>query len=57
MARDYVYDQGFAQERERLRGIESLWDPGSQALIDELGIAPGWTCLEVGAGSAWPRQS
>ncbi|HZA10173.1 class I SAM-dependent methyltransferase [Mycobacterium sp.] len=50
MARGYVYDQGFAQERERLRGIESLWDPGSQALIDELGIAPGWTCLEVGAG-------
>jgi len=50
MTRDYVYDQGFAQERARLAGIESLWDPGSQALLDELGISPGWKCLEVGAG-------
>ncbi|EUA00256.1 methyltransferase domain protein [Mycobacterium kansasii 824] len=28
MPRDYVYDQGFSQERTRLAGIESLWDPG-----------------------------
>ena len=50
MARDYVYDQGFAEERTRLRGIESLWDPGTQALLDEIGVGPGWRCLEVGAG-------
>jgi SAM-dependent methyltransferase len=50
MARDYVYDQSFAEERTRLRGIESLWDPGTQALFDELGVGPGWRCLEVGAG-------
>lgn len=50
MTRDYVLDQGFAQERERLSGMEALWDPGSQALIDELGIGPGWKCLEIGAG-------
>jgi len=50
MARDYVLDQGFAEERARLGGIESLWDPGSQALLDELGIGEGWRCLEVGAG-------
>ena len=50
MPRDYVYDQGFAEERARLRGMESLWDPGSQALFDSLGIGPGWRCLEVGAG-------
>ena len=48
--RDYVYDQSFADERARLAGIESLWDPGTQALLDELGIARGWRCLEVGAG-------
>jgi SAM-dependent methyltransferase len=30
--------------------MEALWDPGSQALLDELGIGPGWKCLEVGAG-------
>jgi SAM-dependent methyltransferase len=50
MPSDYVYDQSFAEERTRLRGIESLWDPGTQALFDELGVGPGWRCLEVGAG-------
>src|ERR1700751_5202818 len=34
----------------RLAGIESLWDPGSRRLLDELGIGAGWRCLEVGAG-------
>ncbi|MGH3675272.1 MAG: class I SAM-dependent methyltransferase [Mycobacterium sp.] len=50
MTRDYAFDQGFGQERARLSGMEALWDPGSQALLDELGIGPGWKCLEVGAG-------
>jgi len=50
MPRDYVYDQGFSQERARLAGIESLWDPGSRLLLDGLGIGAGWRCLEVGAG-------
>lgn len=50
MRRDYIYDQGFSEERARLAGIESLWDPGSQALLDELGLDAGWRCLEVGAG-------
>jgi 2-polyprenyl-3-methyl-5-hydroxy-6-metoxy-1,4-benzoquinol methylase len=49
--RDYVYDQGFAEERKRLAAMEALWDPGSQALLDELGIGRGWKCLEVGAGA------
>ena len=34
MARDYVYDQGFAEERARLRGMESLWDPGTSPGFD-----------------------
>src|SRR5690349_4171438 len=50
MTRDYVLDPGFGEERARLAGMEALWDPGSQALLDELGVGPGWTCLEVGAG-------
>jgi len=50
MTRDYVLDQGFGEERARLSGMEALWDPGSQALLDELGIGVGWKCLEVGAG-------
>ena len=43
MTRDYVLDQGFDEERARLSGMEALWDPGSQALLDELGIGPGWS--------------
>jgi SAM-dependent methyltransferase len=50
VTRDYVYDQGFAQERARLDAMEALWDPGSQALLAELGVGDGWKCLEVGAG-------
>ncbi len=46
----YVYDQTFAAERERLAGIERLWDLGTRAIMERLGVAPGWRCLEVGAG-------
>lgn len=53
MPSDYVYDQGFAEERTRLSAMESLWDAGTQALLDQLGIGdlerPA-RCLEVGAG-------
>jgi SAM-dependent methyltransferase len=50
MTGDYVYNQGYADERKRIAGMEALWDPGSKALFDELGITTGWKCLEVGAG-------
>jgi SAM-dependent methyltransferase len=50
MTRDYVYDQGYADERKRIAGMEALWDPGSRALLDELGTGKGWKCLEIGAG-------
>ncbi len=47
---EYVYDQSFAAERERLAGIERLWDRGTCAIMEQLGVGPGWRCLEVGAG-------
>lgn len=47
---EYVFDQALQDERERLAGIERLWDPGTQAIMERIGIAPGWRCLEVGAG-------
>ena len=46
----YAYDPEWHEERERLAGIERLWDPGSRALLERLGVAPGWRCLDVGAG-------
>jgi len=47
---DYAFDQGFADERKRLSAMESLWDPGSEALLVELGVGAGWRSFEVGAG-------
>ncbi|MFB1296078.1 methyltransferase domain-containing protein [Mycobacterium sp. pW049] len=47
---DYTLGGDFAEERTRLAGIESLWDPGSQALLDHVGLRVGWSCLEAGAG-------
>ena len=47
---EYVYDQDWKDERERLAGMERLWDPGTRDLLGRLGVGEGWRCLEVGAG-------
>ncbi|HVK20081.1 MAG TPA: methyltransferase domain-containing protein [Actinokineospora sp.] len=46
----YVFGTSFEREDERLRLGESLWDKGTKATLDVLGVGPGWRCLEVGAG-------
>ena len=46
----YAYDQAWQDERERLAGIERLWDDGTFALLERLGVAPGSRVAEVGAG-------
>jgi SAM-dependent methyltransferase len=38
-------------ELDRLRLMESVFDPLSARLLDRVGIKPGWQCLEVGAGA------
>ena len=47
----YMFDQRRHDERERLTSMEDLWDPGTKAIIEALGIRPGWRCLEIGAGA------
>jgi SAM-dependent methyltransferase len=47
---EYVYDQEWKEERERLAGMARLWDPGSTELLTKLEVGAGWRCLEVGAG-------
>jgi len=47
---DYVYDQGWSEERTRLAGIEAMWDDGSHALLTRCGAVAGASVLEVGAG-------
>ncbi len=46
----YVFDQRWQEERQRLEGIEALWDAGSAAALEQAGVGPGWSCVEVGAG-------
>lgn len=39
------------RERARLDALARVRDPRTFTLLDRCGIAPGWRCLEVGAGS------
>ncbi|ABW14919.1 Methyltransferase type 12 [Parafrankia sp. EAN1pec] len=38
-------------ERRRLAAMAAVCDPVTTHLLDELGVAAGWRCLEVGAGA------
>jgi SAM-dependent methyltransferase len=47
----YALDSAWHAERERLESITGLYDPRSLRLCESLGLAPGWCCLDVGAGT------
>jgi SAM-dependent methyltransferase len=47
----YVFDHSWEGERARLEALEEAFDPGTFRHLDALGVAPGWRCLEVGAGA------
>ncbi len=48
---DYLLDADRDAALRRLRIKERLQDPGSIACFETIGVARGWRCLEVGAGS------
>lgn len=39
------------EEKDRLQLQARLWEPKAEALLDEIGIQPGWHCLDVGCGA------
>lgn len=47
----YVWQHTLADEPERLRLMSRMLDPSSRYHLQAIGIAPGWRCLEVGAGN------
>jgi SAM-dependent methyltransferase len=53
----YAFRNARAIQRERLRTLEALLDPGTVRVLDSVGPRDGWRCLEVGAGggsiAAW----
>jgi SAM-dependent methyltransferase len=46
----YAWDNGWEEARHRLDLLEQCWDPQTWASLGEVGVQPGWTCLEVGGG-------
>lgn len=48
--RYFAADYEATKERERLRLLEELCDPWTVRALENVGLAPGWNCLEVGAG-------
>jgi SAM-dependent methyltransferase len=51
MSGRYSFDASWEGERQRLAQIEAWLDPHSIRAFEELGVQPGWRCLDVGAGS------
>jgi SAM-dependent methyltransferase len=49
--RYFATDAEFTDEDARLRLIEEGSDDGTIRCLARLGVAPGWRCLEVGAGA------
>jgi SAM-dependent methyltransferase len=47
----YLFEHSWEHERERLTAIEGGLDTYSIACLTVIGVAPGWRCLEVGAGA------
>ena len=49
--RYFAKDQEYKAERERLELMADKLDPTSIRHLEMLNIAPGWDCLEIGAGT------
>lgn len=49
-SRTYAFDNALDIQRERLRALETLLDPGTIDQLEARGVSSGWRCLEVGAG-------
>jgi SAM-dependent methyltransferase len=47
----YSLDNAWEHARRRLQLVERCYDPGTMRRLAAIGIAPGWRCLEVGAGA------
>lgn len=53
----YVLDPTWHAERTRLDSLTALYDPGTLAICEQLGLRAGWRCLDVGAGTGTLAQA
>ncbi|MQA85640.1 MAG: methyltransferase domain-containing protein [Streptosporangiales bacterium] len=49
--RNYVFDDAWYAERARIGSLEAALDAGTIRHLEDLGVAEGWRCLDVGAGA------
>jgi 2-polyprenyl-3-methyl-5-hydroxy-6-metoxy-1,4-benzoquinol methylase len=47
----YVLENAWEHALHRLRLLEQCFDEGTRRRLGRLGVAPGWSCLELGAGA------
>jgi SAM-dependent methyltransferase len=47
----YLLDRDRQAALRRLQVVEQLEDPATIRRLEEIGVKPGWVCLEVGAGA------
>ncbi|MFI5614566.1 class I SAM-dependent methyltransferase [Amycolatopsis sp. NPDC051903] len=50
MSTDYALTNAWERAQRRLKGLEAAYDPTTRRRLSALGLAPGWACLEAGAG-------
>ena len=46
----YPIDATHAHELTRLQKQDNAWAPDTAALLDAIGVGPGWDCLDLGCG-------
>jgi SAM-dependent methyltransferase len=51
MSGRYGFDPSWPDEQRRLALLERCYDPATTSLLADLGVGPGWRCLEVAAGN------
>ena len=45
----YLLSSGEA-ERDRLRLQARVWEPEAEIMLDQIGVGPGWQCVDLGCG-------
>lgn len=50
-AATYMLDNVWENAHQRLTLLEAVYDPATTGRLAQLGVGPGWRCLELGAGA------
>lgn len=51
LSRDAYLLAGGSAELERLSLQSRVWEPETEAMLDQIGIQTGWQCIDLGCGA------